>query len=64
MCLIVIVDGLDHVWREQKSIKELEDFRHPLSSLFPMKGVIVLLATQPVEDNKLPRKLNKVCSKR
>ncbi len=54
-CLIVIVDGLDHVWREQKSIKELEDFLNIL--LPPVKGVIVLLATQPVEDNKLPRSL-------
>jgi len=60
-CLIVIVDGLDHVWREQKSIKELEDFLNIL--LPPVKGVIVLLATQPVEDNKLPRSLLRLAPK-
>lgn len=53
--LVVLVDGLDHVWREQRSIKELEEF---INILLPAPdGVIVLLATQPVENNKLPRSL-------
>ncbi len=60
-CLVVIIDGLDHVWREQKSVKELEDFLNIL--LLPMKGVIVLLATQPVEDSKLPRSLLRIAPK-
>ena len=50
--LVVIVDGLDHVWRENASIEEL---RRLLDFLLPAPpGVVVLLATQPVEDDKLP----------
>jgi len=51
--LVLLIDGLDHVWREQKSIRELEDFLNMV--LPPQSGLIVLLATQPIEDNKLPR---------
>jgi len=50
--LIVIVDGLDHVWRESRSIVEL---RRLFEHLLPAPaGVVVLVATQPVDDNKLP----------
>ena len=50
--LIVILDGLDHVWREKRSIEELDRL---LGLLFPVpEGVIVFLATQPVDDENLP----------
>lgn len=50
--LLLLIDGLDHVWREHKSIRELENF---LNMILPVpEGVIIMLATQPVEDNKLP----------
>lgn len=50
--LIILVDGLDHVWRERRSIEEL---RKLLDLLLPTpSGVVVLLATQPVENERLP----------
>lgn len=53
--LIVILDGLDHIWREAGSIEEL---RRLLDYLLPVPpGVVVLMATQPVEDAKLPNAL-------
>jgi|GEM_PF-1001155 len=50
--LIVIIDGLDHVWRERRSIEQLD--RLLACVLPPPDGVIVLLATQPVADSQLP----------
>lgn len=53
--LIVILDGLDHIWREAGSIDEL---RQLLDYLLPAPpGVVVLMATQSVEDEKLPTSL-------
>ncbi|MGI9068364.1 MAG: ATP-binding protein [Pyrinomonadaceae bacterium] len=50
--LIVIVDGLDHVWRDRRSIEELDKL---LSFLLPVPdGVSLLFATQPVADERLP----------
>ncbi len=50
--LTVLVDGLDHVWRERRSIDELTLLlRHLLP---PPKGVELVFATQPVDDNQLP----------
>jgi hypothetical protein len=50
--LVVIVDGLDHVWRENRSVDAL---RRLFDYLLPAPaGVVVLVATQPVDDNKLP----------
>ena len=50
--LVVILDGLDHVWRERRSVDELERL---LGRLLPTPdGVIIFLATQPVDDDKLP----------
>jgi hypothetical protein len=50
--LVVIVDGLDHVWRDTSSVDELSKLiRH----MFPApEGVVVLLGTQPVDDSQLP----------
>lgn len=54
--LVVLIDGLDHVWRDNK-----EDIK-PLDSLFnelfpPIDNVIYIIGTQPIEDHKLPKKL-------
>ena len=50
--LTVMVDGLDHVWREQHSIDELT---HLLNYLLPSpEGVMLIFATQPVDDRQLP----------
>ena len=50
--LTVIVDGLDHVWRERRSVEELD---RRLGLLLPTPdGVVVFLATQPVDDSMLP----------
>jgi hypothetical protein len=53
--LIIIIDGLDHVWRDNKSIEELTKL---LGFILPVaEGVVVFLATQPVDDSKLPSSL-------
>lgn len=53
--LIVMIDGLDHVWRSRQSIEDLDRL---LNHLFPTpEGVLVFLATQPVDDTKLPQSL-------
>jgi AAA domain len=50
--LIVIIDGLDHVWRDTRSVEELTKL---LQFVLPApEGVAVLLATQPVDDSQLP----------
>jgi len=50
--LIVVVDGLDHVWRDTRSVEELAKL---LKFVLPApEGVVVLLATQPVDDSQLP----------
>lgn len=50
--LVVIVDGLDHVWRDTRSVDELAKLLHLM--LPAPEGVVVLLATQPVDDSQLP----------
>jgi len=55
--LVMIVDGLDHVWRDRGSVDELNQlFRHLLPA---PEGVVVLLATQPVDESKLPLNLRR-----
>ncbi len=49
--LIILVDGLDHVWRERRSIEELTRLLEYL--LPPPDGVVVVFATQPVDDRQL-----------
>ncbi len=51
--LVVIIDGLDHVGRQRESIEELRELIELLAPVPP--GVVLLLATQPVADDKLPR---------
>ena len=53
--LVIILDGLDHVWREDENIHELEAL---FENLFPVPdGVVLLLGTQPVDETLLPNTL-------
>jgi hypothetical protein len=50
--LIVMIDGLDHIWRDRRSIEQLDKL---LGFLLPIPtGLTLLFATQPVADEKLP----------
>lgn len=52
---VVIVDGLDHVWREQDSRAELDRL---FDQLLPApEGVVIVVGTQPVDDAQLPASL-------
>lgn len=53
---ILIIDGLDHVWRDnQKDIKPLESI---FKELLPVcENLILIVGTQPIDDNQLPKTL-------
>lgn len=54
--LVVIIDGLDHVSREQREITQLE---HLVNRLLPFKEKICFIfGTQPVSDAHLPARLS------
>lgn len=54
--LVIIIDGLDHVWREQQSSENLNRlFEHFLP---PLEGIVVVVGTQPVDDKYLPSRLS------
>lgn len=53
--LIIIIDGLDHVWREIGSVEEVRCLLDHL--LPPPNGVVVLLGTQPLDETQLPVRL-------
>ncbi len=59
--LVIIIDGLDHVWREKRSIDELNKLFEYL--LPPPDGIVILLGTQPLDDTQLPLKLTPDCVK-
>ncbi|MFC1891917.1 AAA family ATPase, partial [Thermodesulfobacteriota bacterium] len=53
--LVVIIDGLDHVYRERSNISQLE---HLVNRIEPLKDKICLLfGTQPISDEYLPNSL-------
>lgn len=53
--LVVVIDGLDHVWRDQRDVSQLELL---FDTLLPLpEGVRLLVGTQRVEDEHLPKKL-------
>jgi hypothetical protein len=57
--LVVVIDGLDHVWREQTSREELVRlFEHLLPA---PDGVVVVVGTQPVDEIQLPPSLLREC---
>ena len=53
--LVVVVDGLDHVWRATDSRNELTKLFDHLLPAPP--GVVLVVGTQPVQDNQLPASL-------
>lgn len=53
--MVVLLDGLDHVWRERQSIEQLSQLLDHIVPVPP--GVVLLVATQPVADEQLPRAL-------
>ena len=53
--LVVVVDGLDHVWRARNSREELQKLFDQLLPAPP--GIMVVVGTQPVEDQQLPPSL-------
>ena len=60
--LVVLLDGLDHVWRERKSADELAQL---LDDFFPLpSGVALMVATQPVADEQLPSVLLRAVPRR
>ena len=57
--LVVIVDGLDHVWRDTG--KE-EGLRRLFDRLLPApEGVVVVVGTQDVDVSRIPLKLRNLC---
>ena len=52
---VVIIDGLDHVWRERRSIEELTLLFEIL--LPPPENVIVIVGTQRVSSEQLSARL-------
>ena len=56
--LVIVIDGLDHVWKEQRSTENLDKlFEHLLS---PPEGIVVVIGTQPIDDEYLPSRLRQV----
>jgi hypothetical protein len=53
--LLVVLDGLDHVWVERQSVDELRRLLGPL--LPPPEAVTLFLVTQQVSDERLPGNL-------
>ena len=53
--LVIIIDGLDHVWRDQRDIVELRKLFDCL--LPPYDHICIVIGTQPVDDVYLPSKL-------
>jgi hypothetical protein len=56
--LVVILDGLDHVWRDAGSITQLDHLFQLLTPIPP--GVVLVIGTQPVDVSQLPRRLSEV----
>ncbi len=53
---VMVIDGLDHVWRERDH--EIEELRDLFNVLLPVpQNTVLLVGTQPVSDNQLPHSL-------
>ncbi len=50
--LVVVIDGLDHVWRSEESRQQLNELFNQLISL--PERVVLVVGTQPVTDHQLP----------
>lgn len=56
--IVLILDGLDHVWRDTQSVSDLD---HLFRLLGPKRdGVLVILGTQPVDRAVLPTRLAQI----
>ena len=56
--LIIIIDGLDHAWREHNKKDDLDIL---FNNLFPLpENIKVIVSTQPVDTEHLPYKLSKI----
>ena len=55
--VVVVVDGLDHVWRANDSRDELTKLFDQLLPAPP--GIVLVVGTQPVQDKQLPASLIK-----
>jgi hypothetical protein len=57
--LLVIIDGLDHVWRDTGSD---EGLRRLFDLLLPVPdGVVVVVGTQEIDPSRIPLKLRQLC---
>jgi hypothetical protein len=56
--LVVILDGLDHVWSDAGSVEELNKLFQLVTPV--PAGVVLLIGTQPVDNSQLPRRLSEV----
>lgn len=57
--LVVIIDGLDHVWRDtghEEGLRRLFDLMLPAP-----EGVVVLTGTQNLDTARIPRKIHDLC---
>jgi len=53
---VVVIDGLDHVWRDNRGdVRPLDELFRQLLPLPP--NVMLLVGTQPVDDDRLPDRL-------
>lgn len=57
--LVIIIDGLDHVWRERLDISQLEHLANKIIPAPP--GVCVIFGTQPISAEKLPARISSAC---
>lgn len=55
--LVIVIDGLDHVWRERRSLEQMAQVFDTLLPLPP--NVTLIVGTQKVPDEHLPLKLLK-----
>jgi AAA ATPase-like protein len=56
--LVIILDGLDHVWKDTESVNELDRLFELVGPERP--GVLVILGTQPVDRSQLPKRLSTI----
>lgn len=56
--LIIIIDGLDHVWREKKSLDELNQLFDSFSTI--QDNIKLIIGIQPLEETQVPYNLLRI----